>query len=466
MGTVISPPHWEVRFARFDGDVAERDAWRVSLVDGRPAPDGIRVVEHDVPESRAGRRLTEAEARPIAEAAIATWFKRSATSLQPRSAQAEERPSRADWTFVYADPTVVLPKGAETRIAVEIAGDEVASVGRFLFIPDAWKREERTRNELLVIPRGLLAIIGAGLGIAVLVSLVRRIVRGEGSKRAALVAALLTIVTLSAATWFRLDATEFGFTVAEPFRNQLLRVALAWAGTTAAGALFGALVAAVGTRIASRSERDAARASSLAPSSANGSSRWMPWAVPLAIALLVAGIGGYGALSGASSGPRIPAVGAADSSAPWLLALLSELGFVTVASAALLAAAVLASRKRAVEILVALLFVASAMLTRAMAIDAHATTIVVAGLGGFIGWLIYHYLIRERLWLLPPTVLCVALIGQLAGLVHEPWPGARVATVLGAVATVVGYAIWRWLVDTDRLPRAIGAAAAPTAPSP
>ncbi len=448
MGSAISPPHWEVRFARFDGDVAERDAWRVSLVDGRPAPEGIRVIEHDVPEARAGRRLTEAEARPLAEAAIATWLKRAAASLEPRSAQADERPSRVDWAFVYADPTVVLPKGGEARIAVEVDGDEVASVGRFLFIPDAWKREERSRNELLVIPRGLLAIIGAGLGIAVLVSLVRRIARGEGSKRAAWVAALLMIVTLSVSTWLRLDATEFGFTVAEPFRNQLLQVALSWAGTTAAGALFGALVAAVGIRIASGAERCMPTTTT-----SSASPRWSRWAAPLAIALLVAGVGGYAALTGASSSPRIPAVGAADSSAPWLLAFMSELGFTTAAAAALLGAAVLASRKRWMEVVVALLFVVSAMLTRAMAIDADAIAIVVAGIGGLIAWLIYHYLIRDRLWLIPPILLCLALIGQVLALAYEPWPGSRVANVLGAVATVVGYASWRWLVKTDRVSR-------------
>ncbi len=460
MGNAIAPPHWEVRFARFDGDVAERDAWRVVLVDGRPAPDGVRVIEHDVPEARTGRRLTEAEARPIAEAAIATWLKRSATSLEPRSAQAEERPSRVDWAFVYADPTVVLPKGGEARIAVEIDGDEVASVGRTLFVPDAWKREERKRTELLVIPRGLLALLGAGLGIAVLISLVRRIARGEGSKRAAWVAALLVFVTLSVSTWLRLEATEFGFTVAEPFRNQLLQVALSWAGTTAAGALFGALVAAVGTRIASRVEGGMSWSALSAPSSSSSAhSRWPQWAAPLAIALLIAGIGGFGALTGASSSPRIPAVGAADSSAPWLLAFMSELGFVTAASAALLGAAVLGSKKRVVEVLVALLFIVSAMLTRAMAIDANAVTIVVAGLGGLIAWLVYHYLIRDRLWLVPPILLCLALIGQVTALAHEPWPGSRFAAVLAAVATLVGYAIWRWVVRTDRISRATSVAA-------
>ena len=153
VGQGLAPPHWEVRFARFDGDVADRDAWRVVVVDGRPAPDGIRLVDHDVPESRAGKRLTEAEARPIAEAAIASWLKVAATSLRPVSAQATEQPARVDWVFLYADPSVPLPAGGEARIAAEIDGDEVAGVGRSIFVPDAWSREQRRRNEYRVIPR-------------------------------------------------------------------------------------------------------------------------------------------------------------------------------------------------------------------------------------------------------------------------------------------------------------------------
>ena len=87
----LPPPHWEVRFARFDGDVAERDSWRVSVVDGRPAPDGVRLIEHDVPEAKPGKRLSEADARPIAEAAIASWLKRPASALRAVSRPAVDR---------------------------------------------------------------------------------------------------------------------------------------------------------------------------------------------------------------------------------------------------------------------------------------------------------------------------------------------------------------------------------------
>jgi hypothetical protein len=435
----IAPPHWEVRFARFDGDVTERESWRVSLVDDRPAPEGIRLIEHDIPEAKAGKRLTEAEARPLAEVAIADWLKVHATGLRPVSAQAIERPARVDWLFVYADPAVAVPAGGEARIGVEIDGDEVVSLGRSLFVPDAWKREQRSLDEKLTIPRYVLGVLGLAIAIAGLVSLVRRLARGEASKRAAWVTALLIVVTLLAGALLDLNASQFTFTIAEPFDNQMLGGALRLLGVTAAGALFGALIAAVGVRMASRVDADA------------GSNR-MPlqrWAAPLAVALLVAGVGGLAAWFGPALDPRVPSVGAADSIAPWLNALIGELDFPASASLALLAVALLSSRKRAMQIVIAVAFIAAAMLGRAATRDATVGAIVGAGVAGAIGWLIYRTQIRDRLWVVAPLMLCLALIGEATSLFNAPYPGSRLATIMAIVATLIGYRIWQWLIGRD-----------------
>lgn len=441
VGNVLSPPHWEVRFARFDGDVADRDTWRVAVVDARPAPDGTRLIDHDVPEARPGKRLTEAEARPLAEAAIASWLKVSAAAMRPVSAQATEQPARVDWLFRYADPSVVLPAGGEARVAVAIDGDEVAGVGRSIFVPDAWSREQRRRNEHLIIPKALLGLLVTAFGIVTIVSLVRRLARGEASKRAAWVTAALVVVALLTGSLLDFNATEFGFTVAEPFNNQLLRLALQWVGVAAGGALVGALVAAVGVRIASRTEDPA-------PPSAT---RWHRWGPAVAMALLIAGAGGYGALFGPPGSARIPPVGAADSFSPPLGAFVGDLDFTGTAAAVLLVAAVLATRRRRVEIAIAAGFVVAAMLGRASSPDTGVAAIVAAGVAGLVAWWLYRTQLRDRPGVLAPMLLCLALLGVLPTLVRPMFPGALIAAVAGMVGTLVGYVIWRWLVKRDEM---------------
>ena len=54
VGTMLAPPFWEVRYAMFGGDVAERaEEWRVAITD-----DGaVRAMTHALPEARAGAHL-------------------------------------------------------------------------------------------------------------------------------------------------------------------------------------------------------------------------------------------------------------------------------------------------------------------------------------------------------------------------------------------------------------------------
>ena len=346
--------------------MADRDSWEVSVVDDRAAPDGVRVIQHDVPEARPGKRLDEAAARKIADAAIASWLKQPVATLRAVSSRAIERPARVDWLFEYADPAVAIPAGGEARIAVEIDGDEIASVGRRLFVPEGWSRDEKRRDDRLIYPKAAFGLLAFAFVIVTLVSLVRRLARGEASKRAAWVAAGLAVLTLTATTLLDFNATQFGFTVTEPLDSQLLRTTLSWAGTTIAAALLGGLLAAVGVRIARRAEPFRPRA-------------WLQrWAVPVAFGLLWAGVGGYGVLNGRTRGPHVPVVGAADSLAPSLVSLVGGLGLVGLAAAALLVVAVLASRRRRNAIVVFAGFVAIAALARASTPGVSLSSIALA----------------------------------------------------------------------------------------
>ena len=68
------------------------------------------------------------------------------------------------------DTTIApLPQG-EPRIEVGLAGDEVASTGRFIYIPEEWQRQNRaadTRNFVLQI---LVTLVFGGLLVSAAVA--------------------------------------------------------------------------------------------------------------------------------------------------------------------------------------------------------------------------------------------------------------------------------------------------------
>ena len=47
---------------------------------------------------------------------------------------------------MFADPRVDVGKDGQARVAVNVAGDEVVSAGRYVHVPEAWQRAERERE--------------------------------------------------------------------------------------------------------------------------------------------------------------------------------------------------------------------------------------------------------------------------------------------------------------------------------
>jgi hypothetical protein len=168
-GTFLGTPHWNVRGATFEGDVAQRaEEWRV-FVTG----DGLaRSVVHQLPEARPGAALDEASARRLARRAIADRLHLDAGrgEVKEISATPAKLPARTDWTFIFVDTTVPpLPQG-EPRVRVVLSGDEPTSVGRFIFVPEEWERRASsvdTRNVILQVATALVPS-GAMITMAVL----------------------------------------------------------------------------------------------------------------------------------------------------------------------------------------------------------------------------------------------------------------------------------------------------------
>ncbi len=275
VGTVLAPPLWEVRFARFDGDVAERaEEWRVTVTGDAQ----VRALAHVLPEGRAGAALERGEAQALAGDALRARFGVDAGVLVPRVAEKEQRPARVDWRFEYADPSVDVGKGGEARLQAVIAGDEPVRVGRSLFVPEAWQREEaRREGRRQELQLGSVVLIALA-AVAALVYAVIAWSRGRSDQRAFWWVAGITLLTMYANSANNWTALAMQLRTAEPLANQLtLRVLGALAGGVVMALLFG-LLAGVGAHYAR-----AQVASRLA-------GRAAPWVLGGATALFTAGV--------------------------------------------------------------------------------------------------------------------------------------------------------------------------------
>jgi hypothetical protein len=148
-GRYLPVPHWTVRIATFEGDVADRaEEWQVLV-----RPDAEPTVRHTLPEQRPGASPDEAAVRAQAIAALRqrTGLDAGRGDVREVSARPNPLPARTDWAFVFADVTGdPLPQG-ERRIGVQIAGDEVVGVGRYVHVPEEWSRARRASETLSAI---------------------------------------------------------------------------------------------------------------------------------------------------------------------------------------------------------------------------------------------------------------------------------------------------------------------------
>jgi hypothetical protein len=167
LGSYLPPSGWFVRFFRFDTDVAERaEEFQVFVY----SSGAVYRIRHEIPEGRAIPSLTEEGARKVALDVLQRTYGIDPSQLGELSSTAAKLPARTDWSFVFSNTTISLPSG-EARVAVRVAGDSVAAIRRFVFIPESWSREERNRQNSVGIVKGISALLVAlimlaGVGIS------------------------------------------------------------------------------------------------------------------------------------------------------------------------------------------------------------------------------------------------------------------------------------------------------------
>ncbi len=434
VGDVLAPPLWDVRHARFEGDVAERaEEWRVTI-----NGDGtLRQVRHVLPEQRPGARLSRDDAHAIAERAVKTAFGRDPATLKDVGADERALPARTDWTFTLADPTLAVGPGGEARFVIAIAGDEVVGTGRYVHVPETWVRAERERAGRLTLVR--LAIGGAVLAaaIAALIFAVVAWARGRSDRRALVALIAFSFALSLAAAADAWPQAAMSLSTAEPLATQVSLAALQRIAGAIGGALLVGLVGGVGVHAAA--QRGAWPLAGRLPA----------WGAGIAAALFAAGVGAALARLAPAMAPLWPDFSVLSLASPALGAALAgarTLLTVAVALFMLLILERITASWRRRRWLVALILIAVVAATGLTAPDPFAA--IARGVAGGLALVAVVFgVLRYDTAAVPAFVATGATLAFIEDAARGAWPAAPVhALVVALAAGALAWLATRYIV--------------------
>jgi hypothetical protein len=338
---------------------------------------------------------------------------------------------------VFADPKVFVGKDGEARIQVLLAGDEVVSAGRSVFVPEAWQRAETERDNRLQVVK-YAAFFAVALGaLAALVFAVISWNRGHCDRRALLAVGVLTFVVGVIDLANAWPEAALQLRTAEPVASQLA-IGIAGGVFTAllAAGLMG-LLAGVGAWYA----RTAAPARL---------ATWLPaGAVGVAVALAVAGLAAISGALAPRAEPLWPSLKMATQAWPVVAALTDPIGLAGASGAALFVLFLLERGTRGwtmrpwIAALLLVLISCVAVLVGGGEPEAAALRGVVKGLVSFA---LLWWVLRYDLTTIPAFLATGTLLDAARNAALEGTGGAWTLFGVGAVVTVaVAWAVTRYI---------------------
>jgi len=434
VGSYLDLPHWRVRAVRFEGDVAERaEEWVV-----RVGSDGeVTRVSHTLPEAREGASLDENDARALARDTVRRRLDLGGANLEDVSAEASKRPARMDWDITFADRSVApLPQG-EPRITVTIAGDEVADVRRFVYVPEEWQRRQRAKDTTALVVNGFGTAVIAGLLVAGAIGGIVAWSRRRFAVRFFLLAMLVFLGASIADVVNGLPSALAMMSTAQPWRLQVVIMG-------GLGLVGVAIVATVLALVSGAASCWVPRGAALPPARA----------VALGAAAGVFAAGALAAVSalGPTDGPVSGSYDAASHYLPALTVALGQAGALVARSATFLL--ILAGVERLTHgwtsrrALATAGLVALGVLLGGGPLDDPVWFVAVGLVAGAILFGVVRYLLRVDASLIPPAAGAMAVLALARQGLYAPFPGAASGAALGIVVTLA--LTWWWFLETRR----------------
>jgi membrane protease YdiL (CAAX protease family) len=439
IGSHIEAPHWQVRYARFEGDVVERAEEYLVHVDSNGQ---VFRVQHRLPERRPGASLPREDARVLAADAIRSTLGLDPSALREVSAEPSEHPARRDWTFTFEDPAVSVGGDGEARLAVTIAGDEVVDVFRHVHVPEEWQRGEQ---EHLALSTLISNVCGFPVGLGLLAAAVAGLVRWSRGRfaRPTFVAVFLGLAAVLALSvlnaWPVMSA---GFSTSQPWTTQ----ALMGVGAGLIGAVFFAALLGLVAGFVHRwlpPTVPTSRATTLLRGAALGA----VWAGLAAVALAVA----------PSRAPLWSSLTAAGGALPWIGTALEALRSWVMQTLLLLllvgGASALSRGGGARRLASPLLLIGSGLILFGAGGPQPFSTWLVSGLlAGATLWLSYELVLRFEPSLVPIATAAMTVLALAREAALGAYPGAASGAALAIVA-LGGVSFW-WAGRLERDTRA------------
>jgi hypothetical protein len=436
-GRYLPVPAWSVRIATFEGDVAERaEEWQV-LVRSERDP----AVRHVLPEDRPGAVLEEPDARALAVDALRERIGLDAARGDVREVSARPNPlnARTDWVFVFADETgEALPRG-ERRVSIQVAGDEIIGVSRYVHVPEEWARERRAVQTLTAIVQVGSAFVFGSLLAATGMLGVLAWSRRRFAPRLFVLTGFLMFVAAALSALNGWPTMLAGLTTAQPLQLQL--IALLGAGAvslTLLAALIGLVVGALPARLTGGTLTHAEA-----------------WRLGLATGLFGAGVIALAQWLQAPPWASVPAITALGTFVPVLQLAFAPLpSFITRVAVVLVVLVFVdrythgwTARRPAVTTVLVLVGFLGIAAPAGGAGYAWVAAGLVAGLALLAA---YVTALRADLTATVPAIGTMTVIGSLMTAIGNPFPGAIVGGLAGAV--VMAGASW-WLMRALRAAR-------------
>ena len=451
VGTTLTPPLWDVRYAMFQGDVAARaEEWRVSVEPGGNA----RQVRHVLPEAQPGARLAKEGALTLAEQHLRERFQLDPSALTLVAAEQMDQPKRTDWLFIFSDKRIDVGKGGEARLSVTIAGEEIVGSGRYVHVPEPWLRDERRsagRVQIAKISGGLLFVLAA---LAALIVGVKSWMRGHCDNRAAVLMIAIVFGASAAGVAVMWPALSLQLKTTEPIAWQ---VALLVSGLLLA-AMLGALVVGLAAGVGAWAARTAPRLALVG--------RLPPWGAGAAAALFVAGAAALAASLTPSQAPLWPSLPFESAALPWAAAALDGLSTFSAIAVGIFVLHILervtAAWTRRSWVAVAAIV---ALFTALVAVRAGepARAIAAGVVAGLLAAGILYSVLRFDARTIPGYMVVAAIVNAAANAALAGTTAGWVAFVIStAVSIVAGIAATRYLerplLVRDAAPAIAGAA--------
>jgi hypothetical protein len=428
LGRYLAIPRRIVRYARFEGDVAERaEEYRVFV-----GPDGeVQRVSHQLAEGTPGVELEEEEARAIALETVLQEYGLASDVLEEVAADPSQLPERRDWSFVFKNPEGYPLDTGEARIAVDIAGDEVVGSGRFVHVPEEWERAYRNRRGITRVVQISSVVL---LVLLYLAGAVLAVVRWSRHRFATATFAIFfgVLAAVGAIQLFNSFRTATAqFVTAQPFKLQFTILIIGGLIVMAGIGAVSALLIGLSHRMLPEQPRGPA-----GPSVAAG----------LGLGAILAAVGAVGSQLAPATMPTWPNLASAGDYIPVLGAALGPVSsWVTGTALFLLAVAVLHAftdgwrRRQPVAAVFLVLF--GLIVTGSEGVESLPLWMVEGILTGLVLLAVWVLVLRHHPALVPIVTATGAVLGALREAVVGAFPGATVGSVIGA-ATVVAAAMW------------------------